>query len=302
MSSDEPSAKPCLGFLGLGAMGRPMAATLVRTGYPVLGYDIVPERLAASATEGVAPAGSVRDVADGAGFVLTSLRSSAVFVQVAESDLLPAARSGQVFVDLGTTEARETRRLARCFAQKGAALVDAPVSGGPHGSHTGTLRIFVGGDEEAVTRCWPLLEALGAPGRVVYCGPSGCGQIGKGVNQLAMGLGAAAYLEALAFGVRAGVAPEALAQSVGGGGEHWREHFAEIAARVIEGTAQQVWVKFPELPYFLGEAAEQGFALPLTQALFGFCSGQDSDLRDNMGRPTVSFWQGLTTAPPEDDE
>jgi len=222
--------------------------------------------------------------------VLASLRSSAVWVEVAEGALVPNAREGQVFIDLGTVAPPETRRLAQAFAERGGSLLDVPVSGGPGGSASGTLRMFAGGERAVYERCRPILEVLGDPERVVYMGPSGAGQAAKGVNQLAMGLADAAYLEALAFGVRAGIDPEALARAIGGD-EGWRSHFAGLARRVAEGTAEQCWVKFPELLYFLAESADRGQPMPLTEALHAFLAAGDVSCRDNMGRPTVSFWR-----------
>jgi 3-hydroxyisobutyrate dehydrogenase-like beta-hydroxyacid dehydrogenase len=217
-------------------------------------------------------------------------------VEVAEAQLIPNARAGQVFIDLGTTAPPEARRLAAEFAARDATLIEAPVSGGPHGADTGTLRIFVGGDEAIATRCRPILEVLGDPARIVYCGPSGAGQVVKGVNQLAMGLGDAAYLEAIAFGVCAGVDPSAILTAVGGD-EGWRGHFASIARRVADGEGVGLTVKFPELDYFLQEARDGRFGLPLTEALRAFCDAGERVTADNMGRPEPSFWHELTTRP-----
>ena len=296
MAPDSDSIVPTLGFIGLGAMGGQMARRLLGAEHRLVAFDIDAERLAACVGAGAWAAESAVDAVQRSQVVLTSLRSSAVFVEVAEESLVPNARPGQVFIDLGTTEAPETRRLAAALAARGATLLDAPVSGGPGGSQSGTLRIFVGGDEAAYRRCRPILEVLGDPERIVYCGPSGCGQVVKGVNQLAMGLGDAAYLEAIAFGVRAGADPEAIRQGVGGD-EGWRAHFAALAKRVLDGTAETCWVKFPELPYFLAEAREKGFEPPLTRALYEFCRAAERSYRDNMGRPTVSFWHELMTRP-----
>lgn len=282
---------PTVGFIGLGSMGGGMAMNLVRAGYPVTVFDTRPERMQASVA---AAAGSgPPDVARRADVVLTSLPSSAVFVQVAEADLVPNARAGQAFLDMGTTEAPETRRLAAALAAKGAALLDAPVSGGPGGVAARKLHVFVGGDRAVYDRCRPILLALGGdPERTAWCGPSGCGQAVKGVNQLAMGLIDAAYLEAVAFGVRCGADVDAIAQAVGGD-EDFRRRVADLAARVKAGTADDVLIKFPELPYFLHEARERGFAMPMTEALFEFCDRGPRDWVDNMGRPRVAFWHML---------
>lgn len=295
------SKRPIIGFIGLGAMGGQMARNLINTGYPLIGFDINSERLAACVSAGATAGTDIDDVIQRGEIVLTSLRSSKIFVEVAENHFLPHARSGQTFIDLGTTTAPETRRLANALATKGAMLVDAPVSGGPQGAKQGMLYIFVGGDESAVARCRPILETLGNPERVVYCGPSGAGQVVKGVNQLAMGLGTAAYLEAMAFGVRSGVSPETIRAVMGGDG-NWRQQFDAIARQVIDEKAESMVVKFPELPYFLDEAEEQGFELPLAQSLYKFCKANGKAMFDNMNRPSRSFWHALMTAeiPSED--
>jgi 3-hydroxyisobutyrate dehydrogenase-like beta-hydroxyacid dehydrogenase len=287
--------RPKLGFIGLGRMGSGMALNLARAGYPLTVFDVAAERLVDCVAAGAVAAESARQLVEASEVVLTSLPSSAVFVAVAEADLLPAARAGQVFVDLGTTECPEARRVAAALAEKGAALLDAPVSGGSGGAAAGTLHIFVGGERAAYDCCRAILEVLGDPERVAYCGPSGTGQAVKGVNQLAMGLVAAAYLEAIAFGVRAGADPEAIAQSVGGD-DGWRRRVAQFARMARDGTAEDAFIKFPELPYFLREARERGFAMPMTEALFAFCDAGPRNWADNMGRPRVSFWHQLMNA------
>jgi 3-hydroxyisobutyrate dehydrogenase-like beta-hydroxyacid dehydrogenase len=258
-------------------------------------FDLAPDRLADCVAAGAAAATNAPDLVERCEVVLASLPSSAAFVQAAEIDLLPHARSGQVFLDMGTTEAPETRRLAAAFAAKGADLLDCPVSGGSGGAAAGTLHVFVGGQRAAYERCRPILEVLGEPRRIARCGPSGCGQAVKGVNQLAMGLVAAAYLEAISFGVRAGADLEAIAQAVGGE-EDWRRRVASYARLIAEGRGEDVLIKFPELPYFLREARERGFVLPMTEALFAFCNPGPRNWADNMGRPRVSFWHQLVCA------
>ncbi len=286
------ASRETVGFVGLGAMGGAMAGTLLRDGYDVLGYDPDSGRMTAAVDRGVKAGTDAADVARRCALTLVSLRSSDVFVQVAEGELLSAVGDGGVVVDLGTTEAPETRRLAGLFAAKGARLLDVPVSGGPQGSATGSLHMFAGGDAAAFERARPVLESLGAEGKVVYCGPSGAGQVVKAVNQLAMGLGLAAYVEAMAFGVRSGVEPEAILQAVGGSGG-FREQFASVARSVAANDAPAFYVKFPELGYFLREAEEAGLATPLTRALFEFLDPAERVTEDNMGRPIPSFWREL---------
>ena len=281
-----------IGFIGVGAMGGPMARRLLAAGLSVCAFDTDAERLAACAESGVQLASDAAEVVARGEIVLLSLPSSEVFVRVAEQTLLPNARPGQIFVDCGTTTPTETRRLAQRLAERDAFLVDAPVSGGANGAERGVLRTFVGGDPEAVARVRPILETIGGAEGLTACGPSGAGQIVKGVNQLAMGLGAAAYLEAVAFGVRAGVDPAIIDQAVGGDGEHWRAIVRQTAQAVADGRGARIGVKFRELPYYLHAARELGFDLPLTDALYAFCDRGERVVTDD-NRPAPSFWHEL---------
>lgn len=289
----EPQQLPTIGFIGLGNMGGRMAKNLHNAGYPLIGYDIDAAKCTALAATGATTGDDAPQVVEYSEVVMTSLRSSDVFCSVAEQHLIPNAREDQVFIDLGTTEVAKTKELATAFTEKGATLIDAPVSGGPHGSETGTLRIFVGGEAEAVKKYRPILEVLGEPKYVVYCGPSGSGQIVKGVNQLAMGLGDAAFMEAMAYGVCAGVDPTAIREAVGMG-DGWRGQFDKIAKRIIDGEGGTLVVKYPELPYFLAAAEAAGFEIPLTGALYEFCKNGNYEMFDNMNRPSRSFWRTLT--------
>ena len=289
----ESQKLPTTGFIGLGNMGGRMAKNLHNAGYPLIGYDIDAAKCEALAAIGATAGKNTTEVVRNSDVILTSLRSSDVFRSVAERHFIPNAREGHVFIDLGTTEVEKTRDIATALDAKGATLIDAPVSGGPHGSETGTLRIFVGGDTAVVEKCRPILEVLGEPKYVVYCGPSGSGQIVKGVNQLAMGLGAAAYMEAIAFGVCAGVDPNAIREAVGMG-DGWRGQFDGIVKRIIDGDGQNLVVKYPELPYFLAAAEAAGFEIPLTEALYEFCKNEHYEMFDNMNRPSRSFWRTLT--------
>ena len=284
-----------IGLIGLGSMGSEMALKFLAAGHDLTVYDINPERLAPSISAGAKIADSSAELTQKVGLVMTSLRSSDIWVSVAESELLPHAEPGQVFIDLGTTTAHQIRRLAEAFSEKSATLLDVPVSGGPNGIRNGNLHMFAGGCREQFDRCVLLFSVIGDPERIVYCGPSGSGQIVKGVNQLTMGLGAAAYLEAVAFGVGSGIEVEAICQAVGGEAG-WRQHFESVANQVQQEKGNHVYVKFPELCYFLDEAEHQGYEIPLTRALYDFCRREELIVPDNMGRDSHPFWRALRCA------
>ena len=284
--------QPTIGFIGLGAMGGPMATNLLAAGYSVTAYDPDAERLGEMAVQGADPTADTAEAVRAGEIIMTSLPNSATFVEVADRALLPEARRGQTFIGLGTVEPGEVRRLAPEFEARGARLLDVPVSGGPHGARDGTLRMFAGGEREVFDACRPVLEVLGDPERIVYCGPSGTGQVVKGVNQMAAGLSNAAFLEAAVFGVLGGADPDAIRRGIGGE-SGWRGAFNSIAERVVAGEAEYVGVKHGQLPYFLAEAEENGFELPLARALHAFCEGAPEIVRE-ANRMSPSFWRELT--------
>ncbi|HRW04089.1 MAG TPA: NAD(P)-dependent oxidoreductase [Caldilineaceae bacterium] len=284
--------QPTIGFIGLGAMGGPMVRNLVAAGYPVSSFDLDQARLAAAVNAGAQAADTIAGLVAEVDIVMTSLPSSHTFIVVAERDLLPHVRSGQTIIDFGTTSLPKTRELAAAFATKGVDFIDAPVSGGPSGVEQHQLYLFLGGEKVVVDRHMDLFIAIGGPDRITHCGAVGAGQAVKGVNQLMMGLGNAAYLEALAFGVNAGVDAAVIKEALGNTGR-WRADLHSTAGQIVDGKGETVGVKFRELPYFLAAAEALGFPLPLTEHLYNICDeGERVVIDDN--RPAPSFWRELT--------
>jgi len=283
---------PTIGFIGLGEMGGPMACNLIRAGYRVIGLDLDAERQAQVVACGGAAGADVGDVVRRCEVIATSLPSSGAWIKVAEEDILPAVRSGQTVIDFGTVTPPETRRLAACFAEKGVDLLDVPVSGGGHGAQQAQLYMFAGGERAAFERCLPILQAVGGPDRITYCGPAGNGQAVKGVNQLMMGLVDAAYLEAISFGVNSGVDIETIAQAIGNVGR-WRVDFRQTAERIASGQGETVGVKYRELPYFISAAQEGGFDLPIAETVRRYCDKGERVVIDDH-RQAPSYWHELT--------
>jgi 3-hydroxyisobutyrate dehydrogenase-like beta-hydroxyacid dehydrogenase len=294
MAKEIDGKVPMIGFIGVGPMGGKMVRWLLEAGYPVLVSDLDQERLAAKVKEGALAAQNNVEVVKRCDIVMTSLPLSEVWVKVAENDFLPNARPGQIFMDMGTVTPPETRRLYTEFGKQGAHLIDSPVSNGGGGPDS-KLFIFVAGDKDVVDRVWPIYEVMGVPEHIVYCGPSGNGQIVKGVNQLNIGLVQAAILETLAFGVRAGIEPEVILKAIGeenkpgsrGGGLFW-----SICQKATRGQAEGVVVKHGQLLHYIKEAHEKGFALPLTETLFNFLKDSPETIKD-ANRMSPSFWHEL---------
>ncbi len=291
--------KPKIGVVGIGTMGGGMARNLIEAGYVVsvcdLDSDKVKVHVARGATESATPSASVTEN----DITLVSLPTSGTFIEVAEAEdgLLAGVAQSKIVIDAGTTSAPETRRLARAFRERNAFLVDAPVSGGGNGAEAGTLAIMVGGDEEAVAKCQSVFDVIG--GNVAHLGPSGAGQVGKAVNQIAMGVADAAFLEAMLVGVKGGLDPQQIWDVLSTAGAA-NTTFERAAKAVIAGTAKNRDCKIREMPYFIEEARNQGYSLPLTEAFNAFCANADKIITDPLGIPTASFWNELVNRERED--
>jgi 2-hydroxy-3-oxopropionate reductase len=208
---------PSVGFIGLGIMGQPMARNLLRAGYRVVVRDIVAAAVQALVVEGAEGGGSPRDVAERTDILITMLPDSpeveAVYAGV--DGALEAARPGWLAIDMSSISPRVARELAERAAAAGAAMLDAPVSGGDKGAIAGTLSIMVGGTEADFERALPVLQALGKT--IVHVGPSGAGQVAKVCNQVVVAVVIEAVSEALVLGAKAGVDPARIADVLQGG-------------------------------------------------------------------------------------
>jgi 3-hydroxyisobutyrate dehydrogenase-like beta-hydroxyacid dehydrogenase len=286
-------SKPRLAFVGVGSMGGPMAAHLLRAGYPLVACDRDESRVAELTALGAGAAQTPRQAAASGEVVLTSLPTSEAFVAAAEDavyGLLAGLRPGSTLIDMGTTAPPETRRIAALAEVREAAFVDAPVSGGPGGARRGDLSIMVGGDAEHVMACLPILQRLGTP---VHCGPVGSGQVVKGINQIVMGVGTALFLEAMAFGLRCQLDPRRIVEALERAGAA-SVNFPRVARSVADGTALDRDAKLRELPYFLAEAAERDIPMPLTEALVRFMADGEPRLREGPAS-VPSPWYELMT-------
>jgi 3-hydroxyisobutyrate dehydrogenase len=197
-----------VGFVGLGNMGAPMAANLVKAGYQVKGYDLVPAALDAAEASGVQAVSSASAAATGSEVVITMLPSGRHLLDCYEGDLVPAAAAGTLLIDCSTVDVTSSRQAHSIAHDSGMASVDAPVSGGVVGAEAGTLTFMVGGEDDAISRAEPLLAALGA--RTVRCGGAGAGQAAKVCNNMILGISMIAVSEAFVLGEALGLTHDAL--------------------------------------------------------------------------------------------
>ena len=205
-----------VGFIGLGQMGGRMARNVVRAGHQVVAFDVRREAAEALAREaGGRAAADLADAIRGQEVVLTSLPGPPEVEQVVlgPGGVAECAAPGTLYVDLSTNAPSLVRRLHAALAEKGVAMLDAPVSGGVAGAEAGTLSIMGGGDRDAWERAQPVLSSMGT--RLFHCGPIGNGCVVKLCNNIAGQSLAVITAEVLSLGVRAGVDLKTLAAVIG---------------------------------------------------------------------------------------
>jgi 3-hydroxyisobutyrate dehydrogenase len=195
-----------VGFLGLGAIGTPMAAHLARRG-PLTVWNRTAARATEFAARHRAVAVATPREAAAADVVITCLGNSSDVVSLLDGPdgLLAGLRRGALFLDCTSGDPASSRRIAERLAERGVAFADAPVSGGTNGAETGTLTVMVGGDAATFARARPVIEAFGR--RIEHVGPVGAGDALKAVNNALLAINILAAGEAMATVTKAGVPP-----------------------------------------------------------------------------------------------
>ncbi len=186
-----------IAFIGLGNMGGPMAANLVKAGHEVTGFDMAPVSI-----DGVTMATSGAEAARGQDVVITMLPNGQILRAVA-NEIIPAMDKGTAFVDCSTVDVESARAVAKQAADAGLLPVDAPVSGGVGGASGGTLTFMAGGSADAFAKAEPLFDIMGQ--KAVHCGESGAGQAAKICNNMILGITMIGTCEAFALADKLGL-------------------------------------------------------------------------------------------------
>lgn len=264
----DAGLRPTIGFIGLGIMGRPMARNLATAGFRLVIHNrsaVAVEDLAAE-NEAFKPADSPRAVAEVCDIVITMLPDTPDVerVIVGENGIIGAARPGLLVIDMSTIAPGATTRLGDQLAERGASLLDAPVSGGDKGAIAGTLSIMVGGSAEDFARAHPLFDAMGTT--IVHVGGPGAGQTVKMCNQIAVAINLAGVSEALVLGARAGVDPMKIVEVLSGGLAGSRVMELKAAAMVGHTFAPGFRVELhrKDLRIARAAASEHHVALPVS--------------------------------------
>jgi len=255
-----------VGFIGLGIMGKPMAKNLIEAGHELVVYNRTPKKAEELAGAGAVVAASPREVAEQSDVVVTMLPDSPQVeeVLVGEEGVFKGVKEGALIVDMSTISPVITEELAARAKEKGASMLDAPVSGGDVGAIEGTLSIMVGGSDEDFQRARPLFEAMGKT--VTHVGGSGAGQVVKAANQIVVALTIEAVSEALVLGSKAGVAPEKILDVLGGGlaGNKVMEVKREKMLTHSFDPGFRIELHHKDLGIALAAGREYGVTLPVT--------------------------------------
>lgn len=201
-----------IAFIGLGNMGGPMAANLIKAGHQLRVFDLVPAARDAAAAAGAHAASSAHDTLADAEIVISMLPASRHVegLYFGEAGILAQIPAGALVIDCSTIAPVTARKVAAAAQARGLAMLDAPVSGGTAGAAAGTLTFIVGGAAETLERARPVLQAMGK--NIFHVGDNGAGQVAKLCNNMALGVIMAATGEALALGVAQGLDPAVLSQ------------------------------------------------------------------------------------------
>ena len=196
-----------IGFIGLGNMGGPMAANLLKAGHRVRGFDLTPASREAAAKDGIEIVANAKSAVDDAEIVITMLPAGEHVLSV-WNDIVQQARQGKLFIDCSTIDVASARKAHNLAAANGIATLDAPVSGGVGGAKAATLTFMVGGTTHAFERGKLVLQHMGK--RIVHCGDAGNGQVAKMCNNMILGASMIVVSEAFVLGEKLGLSHQAM--------------------------------------------------------------------------------------------
>jgi 2-hydroxy-3-oxopropionate reductase len=255
-----------VGFIGLGAMGRPMVERLLTAGHQVTIWARRVEPMAALVEQGAVACVSPKEVAERSDvtFTIVTRDADVEAVVLGPQGLVEGHRPGSLHIDMSTVAPATARRLAVRLAERQVAMLDAPVSGGPSGAAAGTLAIMVGGLAADLERARPLLEVLGQ--RIVHVGEQGAGQVAKACNQMIMVAAIEAAAEAFALAAANGLDLAKVKAAIGRGSAASRV-LDVFGQRMLDGNyANGVEARLHHKDFGLVLAEAQALHLPLPLA------------------------------------
>jgi 2-hydroxy-3-oxopropionate reductase len=284
-----------IGFIGLGIMGKPMSKNLLKAGYPLVVYDIVPaaveEVVGAGAEKGTSP----KDVAAKTGVIITMLPNSPHVKEVVlgKDGVIEAARPGSILIDMSSIAPLVSREVAARLAEKKIRMLDAPVSGGEPKAIDGTMSIMVGGNKSDFEEFLPLMKALGSS--VVLCGEIGAGNVTKLANQIIVAANIAAVSEALVLATKAGVNPDLVYQAIRGGlaGSTVLDAKAPLMMDRKFKPGFRINLHIKDLNNVLDTAREIAAPTPLSTEVMAMMQSLKEEFGDSDHSALVRYYEGL---------
>ena len=257
-----------VGYIGLGLMGKPMARNILKAGFPLTVHNRSRSAVAELVAEGASEAFSPKEVAEHSDIVFTNLPDSpdVELVVLDKDSIIESAKPGLIVIDNSTIKPATARKIAAALAEKDAFFLDAPVSGGDIGAINGTLTIMIGGEQQALDKAMPVLQAVGKS--ITLVGDAGAGQIAKCANQIMVAAQMVAMGELLVLAKKTGVDPVKVVQAIkGGAAQCWSLDVKP--PRLFEGNRQpgfKAYMQAKDLGIVMDTAKEYGVPLPGTAA------------------------------------
>ncbi|MCC6175953.1 MAG: NAD(P)-dependent oxidoreductase [Chloroflexi bacterium] len=257
-----------VGVIGLGNMGRPIARNIVRGGYEVVVYDLNAAAVQSLVDEGATAASRPADVAAGADLVITVLPDGPDVLQamLGEEGVYHAAREGMIHADFSTVHPNISRTLAEAGRTRGIRVLDTAMTRSVPQAEAGTLGLLVGGAAEDLDACRPIFEKIAST--IHHCGPNGAGATMKLVNNMLASTIAAATVEALLLGVKAGLTPELMLSVLGttaaNNGSLEPAIRGRILKRQIERPVFALNLQYKDVRLALEMASDVGAAVPVS--------------------------------------
>jgi len=276
---------PRIGFIGLGIMGKPMCANLLKAGYPLTVWNRSRPGIDAVVAEGATAGASPAEVAANSDVIITMVTDSpdVQAVVLGADGVIEGARPGSVVIDMTTMSPSVTREIAAALEERGVEMLDAPVSGGDVGAKAGTLSIMVGGKEDVFERCLPVFQAMGK--NILHIGPHGAGQTCKLCNQIALAGNMLAGCEAILFAAKSGIDPKKMLGAISAGAAgSWM--LSNLGPRIVEGDFApgfMIRLAQKDLRLVLEAANEQQLPLPGTALMNQVWRAVEADGGGDLG-------------------
>lgn len=283
-----------IGFIGVGVMGKPMAANLLRAGYSVSIVPRHPEKEAPLIAQGALTVASSQELARTSDVIILMLPETNTVKQVLFEDggIALGIQKGSIVIDMSTISPEETTKFAEQLAAAGCAMLDAPVSGGEKGAEAGTLGIMVGGPQEVFERCRPIFEAMGKT--ITYTGPSGCGQKTKLVNQLVGATNLLGAVEALRLARAAGLDEQTTLEAVSSGAaSSWM--LVNLVPKILQGDFApgfSIRLQHKDVTLLKDWLAGMGGDFPAANLVYSlFHEAVDAGLAGQGNQGLINLWQ-----------